>query len=398
MFTLELITNTDCNLGCYYCFAKDKCKQPDPINKDVYEPAIDLAYKLFKQNDKYKTLFFKLYGGETLLYLDNVIEIIRYINNKNKVENIKNVHIGIINNGTCITRDFVLNVKEICTNVRVSYNFSLEYSEDGHNKIRKYIKGGKGSFDDFINNTSSIIDIIGKPNYQTVLSPDMLLNIDDYINMVEKYKHQGYFGLVPMFDSTFVGKEHLIKNMYKLFDYYIDCFKRNDYNHLSLFQPARSIIANIFDGGGHCQAGTDMFAILPNGTLYPCVNFYHNQLYDYCYGFITDKDIEHKIDIRRTIMELLTKKSPECLSCQKENDIGCTGQCAAQKIAYNNKEEVQAVCDYNINFSNETKRMINALTTNDEFHNLMNRYLYMFKGNEFSERRYKEKVMGGVVI
>lgn len=384
MLTLEFITNTQCNLGCYYCFACLK-KENDVISLENAKKAIDLLYEFSKiKNDK--EIFVKIYGGEPLLFKERILEINQYIKEKNENHKDINCEIAIITNATELTKEFLDKLKNV--NDKIRFTVSLEYSEDAHNKIRFYKKDKSGSFNDLIKNISYLESFQGykRVHVQTVLSPDLLKNVDEFINFMEKYKELFQFDLVPMFDYTFVGKEHLIKNMKKLFDYYLECFDKSDYYHVGTFQQLRSLFSNFYKdkNTSHCHAGTNQITVMPNGDVYPCSLFFHDKITEYKYGSLeTDsfEEIFKKRNLLEPLFKQLTKKCSQCNSCEKNNDFGCLGQCIAHKLKKNKGKNIESVCEYNIEFGKQTNRFLTELENKE---NLIKR------ANYFSSNKYEE--------
>lgn len=385
MLTLEFVTNTQCNLGCYYCFACLK-KDNDVISLENSKKAIDLLYEFSKmKNDN--NLFIKIYGGEPLLFKERIFDIIKYIKFKSENEKNINYEVAIITNATLLTKDFLEQIKESGNN-KVTFTISLEYSEESHNKIRFYKKNKTGSFNDLIHNVSYLADFQGykRVHAQIVLSPDLLENVKDFINFMDKYKDNFQFDLVPMFDCTFVNKERLIKNMKELFNYYIKCFNKNDYYHVGTFQQLRSLCSNFSKESktSHCHAGTNQITVMPNGDVYPCSLFFHNKLQEYKYGSLNTDTFE-KILIKRnsfeSLFQQLTKKCAECNSCEKNNNFGCLGQCVAHKLQKNKGNNIKSVCKYNIEFGKQSNRFLTEIKNKE---NLLKRANY-FQTNKFPE-------------
>ena len=371
MLTLEFVTNTECNLGCYYCFASKKCKN-DIITKENARKAVDLAY-YFSNKINDKEIFFKFYGGEVMLFPELMLDVLSYINERAEDKNYE-LEVAIITNGTLITKEFIEKINKM-KNIYIDFSISLEYSEEAHNRIRHYLNNKGNSFDDLLKSANNLLNYRNTKwiNIQTVLSPDLLEHVEEYINLMEKYKNNFEFNLVPMFDYTFEGKEQLISNMSKLFDYYIKKFQENDSNHIGLFQPLRSISKKIFgriNSVNHCEAGVKQINIMPNGDCYPCSTFYHDNNREYKYGNLNNQSIEEiyeKFNSFVPLFKQLVSEEKECSSCKSINKIGCLGQCISHKLQKNKGRNIKSICSYNVEFGKQSNRLVRELRNDEKF-------------------------------
>ena len=382
MVALELITNSNCNLDCYFCFAHHKEKTFLTLNE--MKKAIDLITD-FADKKKEKEIFIKIYGGEPLLYYENISKLLYYIETKSENYSFE---VAIITNGTIMPDSFLEVVKKIIKNNKyfLDFTFSLEGSEKLHNKIRHYKNSDIGSFDIMFDNMKKLREKLSwKRNHvQTVLSPDLLNNINDYISFMEKNKDCIHFDLVPMFDTTFQNQDKkILNNMDILFNYYIKKIKEKDCDHIGIFQSQRSL-CNLFNKSEkhHCSAGFEMVCVMSNGDVIPCSKFYHNDLnldenskyskiyYNFAlYGNIknnSNKEIIDQIILKMNNFKDITKHNAACIECQNKNKFGCTGSCIVENIQ-NNLTPYKYVCDYNIKFGQLSKKLKDECYSEDEF-------------------------------
>ena len=106
MFTFEFIPNLDCNLDCYFCFAskKDEVKRIEP---DDFLKSLKVIEKVIN-DDK---LFIKIYGGESLLYIENIKKYLLKIKEFKKQSDLE-VTCAIVTNGTIMPDTFLDFIKK----------------------------------------------------------------------------------------------------------------------------------------------------------------------------------------------------------------------------------------------------------------------------------------------
>lgn len=396
LITFELITNFSCNLNCYFCFASkkyDSVKLTSNLNSKI----VALIKKISdRSNDR--DISIKIYGGESLIHK---FELISFVDKCNEFHDI-NWSFNLITNGTLLDDNFCKKILQWRKKCEFGLTISMEGDETLHNKIRHYKHLNKNSFNDILANIDKYRSICNcdKVHIQTVLSPDLLGNIDDYIDHMNKYSDRMIFDLVPMFDKTFelIDMKYVEIQMNKLFQYYINSFKSHNANHIGIFQSQRSL-CNLFSQNDkfHCSAGTNMFCILPSGNVVPCSKFYHNNLMidgiKY-YGNIHNDDldfiIDHMIEYNE-VYKTLTKHDLSCIECQKQFNFGCTGQCLAETI---NSHKYNWVCEYNKIFGILSRVMLKELYTNQQFMDKF-KYFQTIKYPKFHEKFIQWLSRGG---
>lgn len=368
MFTFEFIPNLDCNLDCYFCFAskKDEVKRIEP---DDFLKSLKVIEKVIN-DDK---LFIKIYGGESLLYIENIKKYLLKIKEFKKQSDLE-VTCAIVTNGTIMPDTFLDFIKKI--DLDISFSFSFEINEEYQNKIRFFKNNPEiGSYNIFKNNIDKFRKkmCIDRAHLQSVLTPELLLNVNKYIDFMEENKDKYIFDLNPMFDETFSNYDKkILNNMSILFDYYIKKIKEQDDLHIGLFQPMRSttsfFINSIQTCEYHCSAGVNQITLISNGDIYPCSKNYHLGNYDMKYGNISESidDLAEKINSQKNLYKVLITHDSKCNQCKAIYKFGCLGDCMAERVN-NNNEHYEWVCEYNRKFGLETLRMIRELKDNEYF-------------------------------
>ncbi|MGL4454062.1 MAG: radical SAM protein [Cetobacterium sp.] len=382
MTTYEVVTNKNCNLECYFCFANANLEQKkDVLSLDDFIKGFELILKKVPSYEK--EIFVKIYGGESMLHYDKVMEYLRYLKKRSEEISI-NIATTIITNGTVIPDDFVKEMDAMTSKkIRITFTFSMEAGRIAHDKIRTF-KGGASSFDVVLNNITKYNTL--RPGrvsgIQSVLSPELLNNVENYIEFMEENKDKGSFNLVPMFDETFENIDlKILDNMDNLFDYYKDCFIKNNSWHIGLFQPFRVIAAYVMLMKGfktsHCDAGTTKLAINPQGDTFSCCRFDYIDADGSSYGNIKEVEkVNENFEKNKQFYADCTAFEYECKECQLNNKFGCLGKCLANSIAkdstYNSK--YNSICEYNKKFGLLSMKLWEDLKGNENFLKKMDMY------------------------
>lgn len=368
MFTLEFIPNMDCNLDCYFCFASKKDSKERIVPSD-FKRLLELTKEINDTNE----LFVKIYGGESLIYIDNVKKYLKILDEFIKENKHIEITCAIVTNGTIMPDHFLEFLKKELS-YRVSITFSFEIDEHYQNKIRCF-KNKAESYDIFIKNVEKYKSFFNlkRAHLQTVLTPELLLNVDKYISFMERNKDKYIFDLNPMFDDTFSNYDkNILNNMSILFDYYIKKIEEQDDLHIGLFQPMRSITSFFINSFQtcefHCSAGVNQITLISNGDIYPCSKNYHLGNYDMKYGNISESidDLSRKINSQKELYKVLITHDSKCNQCKAIYKFGCLGDCMAERVN-NNNEHYEWVCEYNRKFGLETLRMVRELKDNEYF-------------------------------
>lgn len=213
--SISIKVSDKCNLACKYCIqTEEKARKedmPEIINPDIYKFIKDV----FQKFSTTFNIFFT--GGETLLFLDNIKEIIN---------NLKNLDIKycIITNGIFIDQDFV----DYCNlnNISVSISWEGRVTED----IR-----GINVFKNI--NHKNLIFKINKLQIASVLSAK--INLLDLINDVEELKDEYhkinkkgsfYFTINEIEDFCLKNREIVNFNYNNLFNQILEILKKYNIN------------------------------------------------------------------------------------------------------------------------------------------------------------------------
>ncbi|MFA6097396.1 MAG: radical SAM protein [Candidatus Paceibacterota bacterium] len=132
---VTLITTSDCNLNCRYCFANSGVSRKN-MSSEIAIASIERAIK----NAQGKKLAVSFFGGEPTITEDLIKEVVVLVNEKTRNTKITEVEFCISTNGMT-TPSFL--------NFLIENNFTITLSMDGIPKIQDYQRplknGGKSS-------------------------------------------------------------------------------------------------------------------------------------------------------------------------------------------------------------------------------------------------------------
>lgn len=362
MFCVECVMNTDCNLGCYFCFASNKSN-----SKFVNIKNLELILENLTKITTEKKILFKYYGGEVLLHQDEFVKHVELIKSYKPKYPELNFEIALITNLTVIPNEKII---KFIKNKDIFYSVSMEINKEYHNKIRHYLNG-KGSFNDVISNVKKMYELTNEKVYiQTVMSKEWIFNTEKYLCFMDSYKDICTFGTVPMFGNNEISEDMLKEfpnALNKLLNYIKKEYDTNNDCGFQLFHETRSIMKLLhsntsgrISNNKHCLAGYEQITLVQD-KLCSCSRAYHNNI-----DFLFYKDLDDYFIARDNLFADLIKFDDECNVCQKVNNIGCIGKCMCTDILNNNEKE-KNVCKYNIIFGNYVKQLFKEMKENKKF-------------------------------
>lgn len=333
---LQLTQN--CNFKCRYCgFASDNKLNRDASNEkmsiDIAKKAIDFLVSLCKGKDILNVGF---YGGEPFLCLDIIENCISYCEKKYPM---KTWTFSATTNGS-ICNDRVVELID-------KHNFAVTISLDGpkslHDKNRRWIYNGEGTFDKVYENYQYIKSHVKDTNKISINSVlDQEENYEEYISFFESHVFDGVKRRQGVIDDIRLARnineseayrnsvnKGMLKNYIRLYLYgeHINSYDDadiKDFMELCESFSVRSGLDKIEHHNGPCLPGGERLFVSSSGILYPCEKCSENaeilrigNIYD---GFDYDR-IEYLLNIGKLTEE-------ECKHCFAIRH--CT--CCAQKI------------------------------------------------------------------
>lgn len=273
--TTEWLLTRKCNMNCKYCFEKDK--SVGTLNLDEFYNF------LFKDNYAIPTGNFYMFGGEPMLELDLIIELIERIKADDtlcsdmKEEWIQSITKNLTTNGTLVAK----NIDKL-----KKYNFSLQISLDGPKEINDEMRidhAGNGKFEEIQKGIELLIENNIPFTLHGAVSGERFKYFDKitiwYIkefikrtpeinpNRLCSMLNNNYCQLLFEDDYTDEQIDELLTSYYNIVEYLLTS---DDFKDFSIDERKLVVCGFLTRKGAICAAGNSMFAIDNNEFIYPC--------------------------------------------------------------------------------------------------------------------------------
>lgn len=292
--TYTILTTTDCNARCFYCFELGR-KRTFMTEK----VALDVSNYIIKKCGG-KLVKLRWFGGEPL-YNDKVIDIICDNLKKNKI----NFASSMVSNGYLFSKDKIIKAKKCWNLVRVQ--ITLDGTEKVYNNCKAFVYKNTNAFQVVTNNIESLL--------QENITVNIRLNMDlhnekDLYSLVDylserygKYKnftvyaHLLYGSADKKKSETMEKKRELFEKFIALEEYIFD---------KKIFKY--TLIDNKIRIGG-CMASKDnTTVVLTDGRLGKCEYYSDNETWGSIYDDSIDYDMINKFKFHRSFF----KKCNDC--------------------------------------------------------------------------------------
>lgn len=178
---LTIAPTMACNFGCDYCF-QGADKPHATMSQEVQDAIIALVERAAPNG--VKSVGVTWYGGEPLLRL-NIIEALsdRMIEVCNRTG--MKYHASVVTNGYKLTEEAARSLhKRGVTWIQITLDGTPEYHD-----TRRYLLGGKGSFEKIIDNLRAIVDVV--PIAYTIRVNIDSRNFNDIHTLIDYLAEQG---------------------------------------------------------------------------------------------------------------------------------------------------------------------------------------------------------------
>lgn len=329
----------DCNLACAYCFASqgDFGGKPSLMSKETGRKAVDF---LIGNSGKRKLLEMDFFGGEPLMAMDTVKEVVRY-GHEQAAKAGKVFKFSLTTNGVLLDQE---TIDYIVAN-RISLVLSLDGRKEVNDRMR-YTKNHKPSYDLIL---PRYLELAEKTDDYVVRGTYTKHNLD-FSEDVKSFdalgfKHLSIEPAVCSEDTDFAlgeGDLELIQDEYaRLAVVYLERYKAGhpiDFFHFNVDLSAGPCIYKRVTA---CGAGFEYLALTPEGDIYPCHQFVGQEEFkmgDLDHGIV---DQESSDTFRQT--NIYSKES--CRSCWAR--YYCSGGCHANAQEFNQdiKKPYQLGCE-----------------------------------------------------
>lgn len=297
-----VLTTTDCNARCYYCFELG-AKRVHMTTQTAEDVAKYIVYKA----DPNKAVHISWFGGEPL-YNYEVIDIIsNYIKDKGL-----RLRSSMTSNGYLFNDELVDKAKSLWNLLNVQ--ITLDGSENVYNKIKAYIyKNNESPFQTVINNIERLlkngISVSIRLNISEKNYTDLYKVIDVLHERFKDYKNLNVY-VALLYEDVEVNKlSHDDEHRKFLYNESLKLEKYMDENDMFNHMKSRFLK----DISCHACMGDVPSTILisPEGNLGSCEHFVDNDFYGSIYDTVTfDRDYENLRGWKERIPE-----KEECNSC-----------------------------------------------------------------------------------
>jgi radical SAM protein with 4Fe4S-binding SPASM domain len=334
--TIQILTNLDCNLDCDYCYENKK----DLVNdiEDIKNYINIELDKISREDNIY--LIIELIGGESLMHVELLEEIISYMESLRNKHNIENISYSISSNGTLIgtsskVQRFIQKYKDI-----INIAISIDGLKDTHDKHRIYKNTGKGTYDDVIRGLDWLKENrfpMCKVGLKATYTHETIRRLFESIKYLMSLGCYNDIGSNPVFEEHWNTKEDsdiILSQIIKVIDYVFDTNIVNEskilYHILGKLDLSNFGYNFVHENKNWCGSCTQMICIGFDKKVYGCNRFCTSGNDDLKIGYLTDDGIE--VTNQKLIDEVSIQYSlypDECGECDLHSQCA---SCAA--IAY----------------------------------------------------------------
>ncbi len=317
----------DCNLRCRYCFADEGAYHSarEFMSEETAKKAIDF---LIENSGNRKVLEVDFFGGEPLMCLDTIKNVVYYAKEKAAARGKKFLF-------TTTTNALLLNEEaiEFFNAEMENVVLSLDGRKQVHDAIRKTVNG-KGSYDFVINNIKNFVKSRGDKHYYVRgtftaknldFSKDVLFLADNGFDSISMEP------VVTDIDDLAIKEEHLpeiLKEYERLCDEYLERYERGEgfnFFHFNVDLEGGPCLSKRVSA---CGAGNEYFSVAPNGDIYPCHQFVGDEKFKM--GNVNGGALN--ADIRSTFAENCLFTREKCDKCFAK--YICSGGCSANNYHF----------------------------------------------------------------
>jgi len=346
-----------CNFRCTYCFIDKNPK------KMISQTVVAMINKLAIMKKKYNLsrIKIRLAGGEPLLEMELIKELISNIRNVEKIPG-EIFQVGVITNGSLLTKE--------SAGYFSSNNIGLTISLDGiakQNNITRRFSDGSGTFEHIKKGLLLARENNILKNINITITPGNIKGVPDVVKYCLTNNITMRFGFFKQTNGVCGGDvienpSSIIPTYKKILSIIYDFYRKNKIRRSPLID--HSLLDDLNYKGGqsqnHCGAGASYFSISTDGkiTLCPASNMTLATVYDS--DFIKKARLASSPFLKKMSVEHI----PKCQKCYWK--YTCGGGCMLERF---NRSEDKPIPSYKCNIYKsimpiilnlEAKRILNA--------------------------------------
>jgi uncharacterized protein len=321
----------DCNLRCKYCFA-DEGKYHGArkvMSAEVGKKAIDFV---IKNSGPRTNIEVDLFGGEPLMAMKEIKEIVEYARSKEK-ENNKNIRFTMTTNATLLSEEIMDYLNEEMVNIILSI--------DGRKEVNDNVRikhDGSGSFEAILPKIKEMVKRRDKNKTHYVRGTFTHDNLDFYNDIMflvnEGFKEISVEPVVLPDEHNLALREEDLKEIFENYDQlYLEMLNRKkddifNFYHFNIDLQGGPCAYKRISG---CGAGHEYVSVTPEGDIYPCHQFVGNK--EFLMGNIFDEDKKMDSKITDEFKKAHLYSKPICRDCWAR--FYCSGGCQANNFNFN---------------------------------------------------------------
>ncbi len=322
----------DCNMRCGYCFASQGNFGQDKslMSAQTGIAAIDF---LLKHSGKRRNLEVDFFGGEPLMNIKVVKEIVSYARSKEKAHN-KCFRFTITTNGLLLNDDIIDFINREMSNVVLSI--------DGRKEVNDALRtraDGSGTYDSILPKFNKLVSGRNKKDRQDYYVRGTYTKYNlDFIEDVMDLANNGFdqISIEPAitdgtmdYSLTESDLPTIFKEYEKLARITIAIKKRGisfNFFHFMLDLEQGPCVFKRLRG---CSCGNEYVAVTPKGDIYPCHQFVGND--DWIMGNVLKGTLNR--EIKESFSKATVFEKETCKDCWAK--FYCSGGCNANNYTYN---------------------------------------------------------------
>ena len=319
--TLTLWATDKCNLDCQYCYVK---KNNRAMSFDTARKAIDFIHK--QPGFNRRTLGLQFFGGEPLLALDLIKEVVDYCSYLRRKEG-KSFGFAFTTNGTLLDDENLKFLRKNDFNLMIS----LDGPEEVHNRRRSFTDG-TGTYNIVIKGFKKAKQYLKHVDIRMTIHPDEMDIANNISHLAQLAPRQIVMAPVQQADwSEPIKSGRLLKEFKKMADMIIREIQKRRIPPIITFLTVLNLYAysqvDKINFSRPCGAGTTLIAVTQDGNILPCHHWFSRK--DWWMG-----DIYNGIDPekRKVFLEITKSQFPYCKECEADN--ACWGPCMASSVDY----------------------------------------------------------------
>ncbi|MDR1263227.1 MAG: thioether cross-link-forming SCIFF peptide maturase [Oscillospiraceae bacterium] len=322
----------DCNLRCRYCFAHDGTySDPTRARMSVSVGKAALDWLIGKSGSR-RALEADFFGGEPLLNLRAVKEIVAYGRQRER-ETGKRFSFTITTNAVGLTDDAIHFINAEMDNCVLS----LDGRREVHDRMRPDA-GGHGSYDRALESALKLVAARGEKSYY-VRGTFTAYNLDftnDALALADAgFEHISVEPVVASEDEPYALKQEHLPRILAEYDAlaaaYIERRRQGrpfSFFHFNVDLENGPCLRKRLTG---CGAGNEYVAVTPEGKLYPCHQFVGREGWEI--GDATTGAFNSAM--QRVFADNHVLSKPDCRACWAK--YFCSGGCCANALSMNGR-------------------------------------------------------------